>query len=153
MQDEVLYNCRLLLFEDHTLAAQPRHEVAVCVGRHEQVDHDIVGPSARFTGVHRFEGPMGTTAMVPNCGGNLPEGMVCIIWWCCFVLCNPFAMGDCDMLLSLLLLLLLLCGPMHKKRFRSMMKGMMVRCVHFVARRNHLFLSAMLVIYIIAVIV
>ena len=25
-----------------------------------------------------------------------------------------------------------MCGPMYKKRFRSMMKGMMVRCVHFV---------------------
>ena len=29
MQDEALYKCRLLLFEDPALEARPRHEVAV----------------------------------------------------------------------------------------------------------------------------
>ena len=32
-----------------------------------------------------------------------PEGTVCIVWCCCVVLCNPFAMWDCDMLLLLFL--------------------------------------------------
>ena len=36
MQHEVLYKCRLLLFEDPALEAQPRHEVAVSVGRNER---------------------------------------------------------------------------------------------------------------------
>ena len=31
------------------------------------------------------------------------EGTVCIVWRCCVALCNPFAMGDCDVLLLLLL--------------------------------------------------
>ena len=71
MQDEALYKCRFLLwlFEDLVLEAQPRHEVAVGVGRNEPVAHDTVGPSARFSGVYRFEDPVGTTAIVPNCGG------------------------------------------------------------------------------------
>ena len=68
MQDKALYKCGLLLFEDPALEAQSRHKVAVRVGRNELVAHDIVGPSARFSGVHRFEDPMGTTAIIPNCG-------------------------------------------------------------------------------------
>ena len=32
VQDEALYKCILLLFEDPALEAQPRHEVAVGVG-------------------------------------------------------------------------------------------------------------------------
>ena len=69
MQDEALYKCRLLLFEDPALEAQPRYEVAVGVGRNELVAHDTVVSSARFSGVHRLEDPVGTTAIVPNCGG------------------------------------------------------------------------------------
>ena len=102
MQDEALYKCRLLLFEDPALEAQPGHQVAVRVGRNEPVAHDTVGPSARFSGVHRFEDPVGTTAIVPNSGGHILEGTVCIVWQCCVVLCNSFAMGDRDMLLLLL---------------------------------------------------
>ena len=79
MQDEALYKCRLMLFEDPALEAQPRYEVAVGVGRNEPVAHDTVEPSARFIGVHHFEDPMGMTAIVPNCGGILPEGTVCIV--------------------------------------------------------------------------
>ena len=37
VQDEALYKFCLLLFEDPTLKAQPRHEVAVGVGRNEPV--------------------------------------------------------------------------------------------------------------------
>ena len=33
----------------------------------------------------------------------LPSSMVCIVWRCCVVLCNPFAMGDYDIFLLLLL--------------------------------------------------
>ena len=36
MQDEALYKCRLLLFEDPALEAQPRHEVAVVWGEMSQ---------------------------------------------------------------------------------------------------------------------
>ena len=43
----------LLLFEDAALEAQPRHEVAVGVGRNLSLSCDTVGPSARFCGVHR----------------------------------------------------------------------------------------------------
>ena len=50
MQDGALYKCRLLLFEDPALEAQPRHEVAVRVGRNELVAHDTVRPSTRFSG-------------------------------------------------------------------------------------------------------
>ena len=103
MQDEALYKRRLLLFEDPALEAQPRHEVAVGVGRNQPVANNIVGPSTRFSGVHRFEDPVGTTAIVPNVWKIPPSGMVCIVWRCCVVLCNPFAMGDCDMFLLLLL--------------------------------------------------
>ena len=73
MQDEALYKCRLLLFEDPALEALPRHEVADGVGRNEPVAQDTVGPSARFIGVHRFEDPVGTTAIVPNCGPVSPK--------------------------------------------------------------------------------
>ena len=62
-----------------------------------------------------------------NCGGNLHEGTLCIVWCCCVVLCHSFVTVDCDMLLLLLLLLLLLpfawtvkttdnphvCGPLN----------------------------------------
>ena len=58
MQDEARYKYCLLLFEDPALEAQPSHEVAVGVGRSQPVAHDIVGPSARFSGVHRFEDPV-----------------------------------------------------------------------------------------------
>ena len=51
MQDEALYKCCLLLFDCHALEDGPRHEVGVGVGRNEPVAHDIVGPSARFSGV------------------------------------------------------------------------------------------------------
>ena len=73
MQDEALYKCRLLLFEDPGLEALPRHEVADGVGRSERVAQDTVGPSARFIGVHRFEDPVGTTAIAPNCGPVSPK--------------------------------------------------------------------------------
>ena len=66
MQDKALYKCRLLLFEYPALQAPPRHEVAVGVWRNEPVAHNTVGLSARFNGVHRFEDPVGTTAIVPN---------------------------------------------------------------------------------------
>ena len=52
MQDEGLHKCRLLLFEDPALEAQPRHEVAVGVGRNEPVAHDTVQPSGRFRHPH-----------------------------------------------------------------------------------------------------
>eukprot|EP00670_Eutreptiella_braarudii_P021423 CAMPEP_0174350502 /NCGR_PEP_ID=MMETSP0811_2-20130205/7615_1 /TAXON_ID=73025 ORGANISM="Eutreptiella gymnastica-like, Strain CCMP1594" /NCGR_SAMPLE_ID=MMETSP0811_2 /ASSEMBLY_ACC=CAM_ASM_000667 /LENGTH=46 /DNA_ID= /DNA_START= /DNA_END= /DNA_ORIENTATION= len=39
--------CRLLLIEDPALEAQPRHEVAVGVGRNLSLGCDTVGPSAR----------------------------------------------------------------------------------------------------------
>ena len=42
-------------------------------------------------------------------------------------------------------------GLMYMRRFSLMMMEPMVRCVHFVAGRNHLFLSAVTVICIIAV--
>ena len=84
MQDEALYECYFLLFEDPALEAEPRHEVAVRVGQHKPQANDTVGPSARSGGVHRFEDPVGTTALIPNCGGNLLEGTLCIV--CRFVL-------------------------------------------------------------------
>ena len=38
------------------------------MGQNELVAHDTVA-SAHFSGIHRFEDPVGTTAIVPNCGG------------------------------------------------------------------------------------
>ena len=66
VQHGALYKCRLLLFDDPALEDQPRHEVAVTVGRNVPVAHDTIGPGARLSGVHRFEGPVGTTAIIPN---------------------------------------------------------------------------------------
>ena len=48
LQDEAVSKCRLMLFEDPALKAQPRHEVAASVGRNLLVQHDTVGPNARF---------------------------------------------------------------------------------------------------------
>ena len=53
VQDEALYKCHLLLFEDPALEAQPWHEVAVGVGRNLSPGSDAVGPNARFTNVLR----------------------------------------------------------------------------------------------------
>ena len=69
VQDEALNKCGLLLFEDPALEAQPRHEVAVGVGRNEPMAHNTVEPSTRFSGVYRFEDPVGAMAIVPNRGG------------------------------------------------------------------------------------
>ena len=92
MQDEALYKCRLLLFEDPVAEAQTRHKVAVRVGRNPPVAHDTFGHSAHFSGVHRFEDPMGTTAIIPNCGGMAPMRcvMYCMALFCCTMqsLCN-----------------------------------------------------------------
>ena len=55
----------------------------VCLGRNEAMAHDILELGARFSGVYRFEDPLGMMAMAPNCGGNLPEGTV----WCMALLC------------------------------------------------------------------
>ena len=68
MQDEALLQCGLWLFDDPALEAQPRHEVAVRVGRRELSARDALRPCVRFGGVHRFEDPVGRTAIVPNCG-------------------------------------------------------------------------------------
>ena len=45
-------------FGDPALEAQPRHEVAVGMGRNEPVAHDTTRPSARLSGVHHFEDPV-----------------------------------------------------------------------------------------------
>ena len=78
MQHGPLYKCRLLLLEDPAVEAQPRHRVAVHVGRNKPVAHDIVGLGAHFSAVHCFDDLVGRTTMVPNCGGNLPNGAVCM---------------------------------------------------------------------------
>ena len=44
----------LPVFEDPALEAQPRHRVAVGVGRNLSPGHNFVGPGARFRGVHRL---------------------------------------------------------------------------------------------------
>ena len=49
--------CRLLLFEVPALEAQPRHKVAVSVGRNLSLGCDIVGRSFRFRGVHYVKIP------------------------------------------------------------------------------------------------
>ena len=54
MQGGALYNRLVLPFEDPALEAQPRHEVAVGVGRNLSPGQDTIGPGARFIGVHRL---------------------------------------------------------------------------------------------------
>ena len=58
VQDEALYKCRLLHFEDPALESRPWHEVAVGVGRNLLLGRATVGPGAFFSGVHRSEYPM-----------------------------------------------------------------------------------------------
>ena len=104
MQDEALYECRLLLFEDPTLEAQPRHEVAVGVGQNELVTI-LSNPTL--------------VSVVSACCCTSPS----------FVLGARFATP----LMTFGLMCPPMCGPIYKKRLWLMMKGMMVRCVHFVA--------------------
>ena len=61
VQDEVLYKCCLLLFEDPALEAQPRHKVAVDVGQNLSPGRNTVGPGACFRG-----GPSGISPSEPR---------------------------------------------------------------------------------------
>ena len=99
VQDGALYKCPLLLFEDPALETPRLHEVAVGVGRNEPLAHDTVGPNTGFSGVHRLEDPVGTMlSYLPNA-----KVLYGVVSHCCVVLCNHFAMGDCDMFLLLML--------------------------------------------------
>ena len=118
--------CCLLLIEDPALEAQPRHEVAVGVGRHLSPGHDIVGPIARpiadaidcnlnyFANsfpqtVHALSARLCKMRHYTNavcCSLKIPwvqrqlyrtnnEVLCGIVRYCCVVVCNPLAMGDC----------------------------------------------------------